>query len=187
LAAQIAAVTPDTRLVTIIVGGNDLAYVANLVAASCEPNEIIHAAGMALPCPNAFAVSPDAYAQLESNLTEAARQIGARAPQARVVFIQYLTLVPRRQCPNSRLNAQAARRLRAVGVRLAEITARVAHQGGALLLRMDEMSRNHTTCDREPWSFGLPRDYQEQQGAAWHPNRRAMEVIAETLEELIAR
>jgi len=131
-------------------------------------------------------VSEDDYAHLEANLRETAHQIGQRAPQARVVFIQYLTLVPATQCPNARLSAEQAAHLQAVGLRLADITARVARESGALVLAMDALSRDHTTCDAEPWSLGLPRDYQESQGAPWHPNRRGMEVIAEKLEEVIA-
>lgn len=187
LPPQIEAVTADTRLVTITVGGNDVAYAGNLVAASCEQGEIIHAAGMALPCPHAFPVADDAFTRLEANLREAARQITQQAPHARIVFIQYVTLVPQTQCANSRLSEEEAAQLRSVGVRLAEVTARVARESGALLLPMDALSRNHTTCDPEPWSLGLPRDYQESQGAPWHPNRRAMEAIAQTLEDVIAR
>ncbi|MFT3729797.1 MAG: SGNH/GDSL hydrolase family protein [Terricaulis sp.] len=187
LPAQIEAVTADTRLVTITVGGNDVAYAANLIAGSCEQSEIIHAAGLALPCPHAFPVAEDAFAHLEANLRALTQQLAQRAPHARVVFIQYVTLAPRTQCANSRLSDEVAARLRATGVRLAEITARVARDSGATLLPMDVLSRDHTTCDAEPWSLGLPRDYQESQGAPWHPNRRAQEVIAQKLEEVIAR
>lgn len=187
LPPQINAVTADTRLVTITVGGNDIAYAGNLIAASCEQGEIIHAAGMSLPCPHAFPVADDAYTKLEANLRETVRQIGQRAPHARVVFIQYVTLVPDTQCPNSRLSEEEATQLRATGAHLAEITARVAHDTGVSLLPMDQLSKGHTTCDPEPWSLGFPRDYQESQGAPWHPNRRGMEVIAQKLEELIAR
>lgn len=187
LPPQVNAVAADTRLVTITVGGNDLALAGNLVAASCEQGEIIHVAGMAVPCPPPHAVSEDDYVHLESNLREAARQIAQRAPHAQIVFIQYVTLVPRTQCANSRLSEEEAAQLRAVAARLAEITSRIAQQSGARVLRMDELSRDHTTCDAEPWSLGLPRDYQESQGAPWHPNRRGMEVIADQLQAMLAR
>ena len=144
---------------------------------SCTPN----------PCPPPHAVSEDDYVHLESNLREAAHQIAERAPQARIVFIQYVTLVPRTQCANSRLSEEEAAQLRAVAARLAEITARVAQQSHARVLRMDDLSRDHTTCDAEPWSLGLPRDYQESQGAPWHPNRRGMDVIADQLRAMLAR
>lgn len=187
LPAQIDAITSATRLVTITIGGNDLAFAGNLTAASCEPGETIRIAGMVLPCPSPFPVAEDAYARLEGNLREIARQIEVRAPQARTVFVQYVTLVPQTQCAQSRFTEAEAAELRVVAARLAEITARVAEESGAMVLRMDEMSKDHTPCDPDPWSVGLPSDYDESLGAPWHPNRRGMEVIADRLEDMLTR
>ncbi len=187
LPPQIDAVTSETRLVTITVGGNDLALAGNLTAASCEPGEIIRIAGMAVPCPPSRPVPEEAYARLERNMGEIARQIAARAPRARTIFIQYVTLVPQTQCPNSRLSEAEAAELRGVGARLAEITTRAAGENGAAVLRIDEMSRQHTPCDADPWSVGFPSDYVESQGAPWHPDRRGMEVIAKKLEVMLTR
>jgi lysophospholipase L1-like esterase len=187
LPPQIEAVTGDTKLVTITVGGNDLAYAGNLVAASCEPGEIIHVPQMAVPCPAPHPVVEADYQSLERNLRQLTQELKERAPRAWVVFIQYVTLVPEVQCPNSRLSEAEAAQLRATGVRLAQITRRVAEASGADVLAMDVASRRHTTCDSEPWSLGLPRDYNEAQGAPWHPNRRGMEAIAERLERLLRR
>lgn len=187
LPPQIDAITPDTRLVTITIGGNDVAYAGNLTQASCDPDETIRAGAFAVPCPAApFPVAADAFEILERNLGEITRQIKTRAPQARVIFIQYVTLVPQTQCANSRFTEAEAASLRATGARLAEVTARAAEANGAEVLRIDEASRNHTPCDAEPWSTGLPRDYAGTQ-APWHPNTRGMEVIADQLQALLAR
>lgn len=187
LPAQVEAVTGATQLVTITIGGNDLAFVANLVAASCEQGESIRAAGMVLPCPASHQVSEEAYTRLETNMGELARQIAARAPDARIIFVQYVTLVPQTQCANSRLSEAEATDLRTIATRLAAITARVAEENRAMVLRIDAMSRDHTPCDAAPWSVGLPSDYNEADGAPWHPNRRGMAVIAEKLEEMLNR
>lgn len=187
LPAQIEAATTETRLVTITIGGNDIAYVGNLVASSCEQGESIRAAGLVFPCPAPFAVPETAYATLENNLREIARQIAARAPQARVIFIQYVALVPETQCAQSRFTEAEAAALRTTASRLSEITTRAAAETGATVLRMDEISAGHTPCDSDPWSAGLPRDYDGAAGAAWHPNRRGMAVIAEQLEQTLAR
>lgn len=187
LPAQIEAVTADTRLVTITVGGNDIAYAGNLTAASCEQGETIRVASFALPCPSPFPVSEDAYVTLEHNLLEIGRQIAARAPGARVVFIQYVTLVPETQCAQSRFTEEEAAALRVVAARLAEITARAARDSGAEVLAMDERSRGHTPCDADPWSTGLPLGYDAAMGAPWHPNRRGMEAIVGALEHILSR
>lgn len=182
LPPQIDAVTAETRLVTLTVGGNDLAYAANLIAASCEEGETIRTAGIAAPCPPTRPVAEDAYVKLEQNLRDIAKQIAVRAPQARTVFIQYITLVPQTQCAQSRFTEDEATRLRAVGARLAEITARAARENGATVLQMDALSRQHTPCDAEPWSVGLPANFNEPVSAPWHPNARGMEAIANALE-----
>jgi len=187
LPAQIDAVTADTRLVTITIGGNDIAYAGNLVAASCEQGETIRVTSFAVPCPSSFPIADEAYATLERNLRQASLQIAARAPQARVVFIQYVTLVPQAQCDQSRFTEEEAAALRVVGSRLAAITARAAQETGAEVLAMDEASRSHTPCDPDPWSVGLPREYDGSLGAPWHPNRRGMQMIAERLEASLAR
>jgi lysophospholipase L1-like esterase len=187
LPAQIDSVTPDTALVTITVGGNDLAFAGNLTAASCEPGETIHVAGMTLPCPAPFPVSESAYDVLHRNLVEIARQIQTRAPHARIIFIQYVTLVPERQCAQSRFTETEATELRQVARRLSEITDHAGAETGATVLHMDLLSRGHTPCDHDPWSTGLPRDYNEAVGAPWHPNRRGMQVIADELEQVLRR
>ncbi|MCA8886712.1 MAG: SGNH/GDSL hydrolase family protein [Hyphomonadaceae bacterium] len=187
LPAQIEAVTADTKLVTITVGGNDLAFAGNLTAASCEQGERIHVASLTLPCPSRFPVADDAYTNLERNLREIARQVAARAPSARVVFIQYIALVPDTQCAQSRFTEEEAAELRQVASRLAEITASAARETGASVLQMDQIARGHTPCDSDPWSTGLPRDYDDSLGAPWHPNRRGMEVIANRLADLVSR
>ncbi len=185
LPAQIDAVREDTRLVTITVGGNDIAYAGNLVAASCEQGEMIRVGSLSVPCPSPFAVAEEAYATLETNLRTAANAIAARAPRARIVFIQYITLVPQTQCDQSRFTEEEAVALRVVAARLAEITARAARDGGAEVLAVNETSIGRTPCDPAPWSTGLPRDYQGDL-APWHPNRRGMDAIAAQLENLIA-
>lgn len=188
LPAQIDAVTRETRLVTITVGGNDVAFAGNLTAASCvQGEESIRVAGRVLPCPAPFPVAEDAYVKLERNMREIARQVATRAPQARTVFIQYVTMIPQVQCPQSRFTEAEAAALRRVAARLADITDRAARDNGALVLRIDQASVAHTPCDPDPWSVGLPADYVEGMGAPWHPNRRGMDAIAGALETLLTR
>jgi len=187
LPAQVDALTSDTRLVTVTIGGNDIAFIGNLTAASCEQGESIRIAGNVFPCPAPFAIPEGAYDRLETNLREFTRQVALRAPHAQTVFIQYVTLVPTTQCPQSRLTEAEAAELRIVAARLADITQRVANESGAHVLAMDELSVRHTPCDSEPWSVGLPSNYNESMGAPWHPNRQGMETIAERLQALVAR
>jgi lysophospholipase L1-like esterase len=181
LPPQIDAVTRDTRLVTLTIGGNDLNYVGGLLAAGCGSEGTISIAGSTFPCPPRR--TPDAadYAKVEANLREIARQVKARAPKARLVFVQYITLVPDSLCEATPISPEDAGTARAIAERLAAITAKVARETGSLLLAADELSRNHTPCDAEPWAVGSPPDYDGSQGAPWHPNATGMRGVADAL------
>ncbi len=173
LPAQLDALTPDTRLVTVTIGGNDVNFVRNLYIAGCDP------ATAKRQCP-AFAQPTDAdWAKLEANLREFASQVRSRAPNARLVFVDYVTMVPAaKTCaavPFSQPNAVV---MRQAGAKLAEITAKVAREADADLLAAGALSQTHTPCDPEPWSMGAPGS---GDGAPWHPNAAGMHAVADAL------
>jgi lysophospholipase L1-like esterase len=134
--------------------------------------------GPCWPTPNP---SEADYANVEASLREIARQVAARAPRAELIFVQYVTLVPPAPCDAARLVPEDAPVSRAIGRRLAEITARVARESGAMVLPADEMSRDHSACSAEPWSRGMPVGYDGSQGAAWHPTAAGHAAIADAL------
>lgn len=180
LAPQIDAVTADTRLVTVTIGGNDLGFVTGLFAASCRAGSVPG------PCPAAPASGESQYAELEARLHALARAVHARAPAATLVFVQYLTVVPPAPCDRAAIAPQDARAAAAVARRLAAITARVAAGEGARLLAADRLSRDHTPCSPEPWSNGFRAGYDMRQGAPWHPNAAGHAAIARALAAMLA-
>lgn len=182
LPPQIEAVTPDTRLVTISVGSNDLRYIPGLMGASCRAGVPFQGR----PCWPMLAPTDEDYRKLEANMREIARQVRARAPQARLVFVQYVTLVPATPCDAARLPPEDAATSRTTALRLAEITARAAQEVGATVLAADEMSRDHTPCSATPWSNGMSAGYDSSRGAPWHPNRAGHAAIAEALAQRLA-
>lgn len=182
--AQIEAVTQDTRLVTITIGGNDLNYVGTLFAASCSPD------GKSMIRPNAAcreAASPEAayYNRLEENLRAIAIAVRRRAPGALLMFVQYVTLVPEARCTAIPLSADAVAITREIGRQLAVITEKIAQESSALLLPADQLSRDHTPCDTQPWAIGFPLEYRGSTGAPWHPNAAGHAAIAEAMAEQI--
>lgn len=190
LPAQIDAVNADTRLVTVTVGGNDIGYVGMLFAGTCRALGIdgLDLGKFVMPCKSiANLPVPDdaAYARLGDNLRRIADLVHERAPQARLVFVQYVTLVSDKDCPDARLLPADLATARSIGLRLAQVTADVAQEKGALLLPADELSRDHTPCDAQPWSVGFPRDPKAIPGAAWHPNLAGHAAIADALVKLV--
>ncbi len=182
LPAQIEAVTSETRLVTITIGGNDIGYVGGLTAGGCRAGAAPRPGG----CPPKTIPTEDDYRKLESALLNIAHQVSTRAPKAKLVFVQYVTLVPTTLCPATALPIDEADTSRTVGVRLAEITARVARASGAAVLPMDQLSRTHHPCSTEPWSNGLGAGFDMRKGNPWHPNAAGHEAIAQALADLIS-
>lgn len=184
LPAQIAAVDANTRLVTLTIGGNDLNYAGNLFMASCEQGRTYEVAGYRIPCTPPKAPGEESYARLEATLREIARQVKARAPQASLVFVQYVTLVPEKPCAAANLPLAYASLNREIGLRLAAITVRVARETGSRLLAADRLSGRHTTCDPVPWSNGMTTEIDLAKGAPWHPNATGHQEIARALARM---
>lgn len=178
LPAQIDAVTPDTKLVTVTIGGNDLNYVSNLMAASCGEDGKMEIAGHSFDCPPRRLPSEDDYARVESNLREIASQIKQRAPQATLAFVEYLRLVPNTLCAATPISEADAVDSRQIAQRLADITEKVAKESRAVLVPVHKFSEEHTPCDKEPWVVGLPAGYDGSEGAPWHPNATGMWLVA---------
>jgi hypothetical protein len=93
--AQLEAVTPDTRLVTITAGGNDVGFLPRLTLASLPwplralPPVKARVAGFGDPD-----ATDERFAQLAGNLAMIGRRLRDRAPACRVLFVDYLTILP---------------------------------------------------------------------------------------------
>jgi lysophospholipase L1-like esterase len=186
LPAQIDAVTPETRLVTITVGGNDLNYMGLVFTASCDPAVGMIVGGEQRECPSRVHLPEEAaYSQVEENLHRVATIIRARAPQARIVFVQYVTLVGEHMCSDLPIDATAATEARELAARLAVATRRAAERSGSMVLPAESLSATHTACDGESWSRGYPANYDASAGAPWHPTALGHAAIAHHLTELL--
>ncbi|OYX65473.1 MAG: hypothetical protein B7Y88_08735 [Sphingomonadales bacterium 32-64-17] len=186
LPAQLSAVQADTRLVTITVGGNDLNYMGLLFTASCDPAVGMTRDGDTRPCPALPPAPSDPdYAALEGNLVQIVRSIHALAPAARVVFVQYVTLVPEQLCNATPIGEDAAQQARVLAHRLAQVTARAAQESGAEVLAADAFSAAHTVCDQQPFARGFSPTAPGS-GAPWHPNAQGHAAIADALTAMLA-
>ena len=187
LPAQIDAVSPDTRLVTITVGGNDLNYIGTLFMAGCDPATGFQMGDRVIPCLPTALPSDEDYAKVERQLVAVGEAVRSRAPHATLVFVQYVTLVPEQPCDALRLTPEQARDLRGLGTRLAEATRNAATATGAQVLDVDSLSASHTACDAAPWSKAAPIADDPVPGAPWHPNAAGHAAIAAALAEMLTR
>jgi lysophospholipase L1-like esterase len=181
LPPQVAAVTPQTRLVTITAGGNDLNYLGLVGAMECA-NWPDHDDGKRRPCPAATLPTAQDEARLSETLRAAITRIHAVAPQARVILVQYFTLFsPGKNCAKTGLNDTQIAELQTLATHLAAITAGAAHDTGAEVLPLDTASRSHGVCSGSPWVNGNNADRTRADGMFFHPNTTGMAAAAKRL------
>jgi lysophospholipase L1-like esterase len=177
--AQIEALDGTEHLVTVTIGGNDVGYVPLLYAAGL-PRFV-----RALPLLGArFTEQLDASArdralvEVAESLRRVGRLLRERAPEARVLFVDYLTLLPPSGLPAPPLSDADVATGRHVAAELARATAEAAADTGCELVRAAEHSTEHHAWSADPWTtrFGLPLPGRP---APLHPNATGMRIVAD--------
>ena len=113
-----------------------------------------------------------------------------RSPQARLVFVDYVTVLPPHGiCAAMPISIADAEELRARAERLARLTETVARDTGADLIKASELTRGHDACAADPWTEGLAplRDPSVRGPASFHLLLPAMTAIAAALEAKLRR
>ena len=132
------------------------------------------------------APSEDEWHGLETGLYEMAREVRRRSPRARLIFVDYVTVLPEGElCPQTPLSPQAASTARATAARLAKVTADVALQTKADLVAASDLSRAHHACAADPWVTGFIAPNGADPFIPYHPNLEGMTAVAEALESLL--
>lgn len=174
---QVDALDGSEQLVTITIGGNDVGYIPLLMAAS------LPRVARLLPKVAAL-LDRDARDQALSQVGDSLRAVGAtarrRAPSARVIFVDYLTMLPpngQRAAPLSDADAELGRHIAA---RLEELTAAAAQATGCGIVRAGQASRDHHAWSADAWVVGAawPLPWRP---APFHPNAAGMRAVAELL------
>jgi len=176
LPPQVDAVTPETKLVTLTIGGNDLNYVRNLAIAACGT---IPSRGSPVGrvCPTVQWPTASDYEALGQRLRQIAREVRRRSPEAMLIFVEYTRILPDAGgCADVPLDASQMTAARETFRRMAEVTKQAAGAEGALLLPVSQLSRGHDACSGSPWSAGHPG-----RPADWHPTAAGHEAIAKLL------
>lgn len=93
--AQLDAVTSGTSLVTITAGGNDVGFLPRLTLASLPwPLRALPRARARVAGFGDARATDERFAQLERNLAAIAGRLHERAPDCRVLIVDYLTILP---------------------------------------------------------------------------------------------
>ena len=190
---QIESMVPEADLVTITIGGNDLGYIGKLTAGSFLGT----VAGLPLILPtlrsairsrSRFATAPEAFETVAASIAEIVTEVRAIAPAARVVLVDYLTVIGS-HAQRSRVlplteDEQALVRATADGLADAFVTA--AKAADTELVRASVASVDHGVGSPEPWVTGFEWGNPMRQGRIpYHPTLAGMTAVAQMLIDLL--
>lgn len=184
---QVTALDGTETLVTITIGGNDVVYVPGMYAASVPG--VVRLLPVVGP-PLRAALDPGARERsllaVARSLREVGRTVKEQSPHARVLFVDYLTLLPpagQRAWP---LKAQHADLARHLASRLVEITAEAATATGCEIVSAAEASGEHHAWSEKPWTVGAALPIPGRP-VAYHPNATGMRVVASLVAGHLSR
>ncbi len=178
LGAQIDALGPDTQLVTLTIGGNDIGYVGDLTFMALRNRGGFTGFLAGLVWHGAKPAKDRNFSQLQRNLIASLREIRRRAPKARVFVVPYPTILPKSgTCAKLGIDEQQASVMRSVGLRLTEVTRAAAQKAGATFVDLADASTGHEVCASEPWVNGS----EPASGAAFHPTLAGAKGVAKKI------
>ena len=179
---QLDAVTPETRLVTLTGGGNDLGYIGALISASLPSllRSVTGASRRLGELAQDDELDKRASA-LGDNLLALVDAIRTRAPKATIAITGYLALLPAERSVSAHpLSAESAELGRRYWDRVNLTLRQASARAGALFVDVATPSAPHHAWSTDPWTerFVLLGG----KAAAYHPTRAGMTAVADAIE-----
>jgi hypothetical protein len=171
---QIDAVTPDTKVITISIGGNDINL--NGTALACgDPATVCQA-------PATLAADE---AALQGELVDMFAQLKAKTPSATIVLVTYPREIPDQNCVALSLTDGELAMLRGMGEKLEAASVAAAEQAGVMLVDPYVQPGGHTACApaAQRWTAGY--HVAKGEGFAYHPTALGHEEMATLIEQAL--
>lgn len=184
LPPQLDALTSDTRLVTLTIGGNDR-QIFNRLVTTCIGLGVKDPDGA--PCTELtkeFDVPlKDQIEMIADRIDEAVVEISGRAPDARVVVIGYPQVFPAHgTCDQLALGKGDYPLAYAIVKQMVEAQRDGAKRGGAEFLDLTDVMKGHDMCSEDPWIAGAAP---ERDALPYHPYAEEQDAVADLLEKLV--
>lgn len=178
---QLDAVTSDTALVTVTIGGNDIRYTASTFACSGTPASDRCTANLDRAAINT------ALGQLPSKLSSMYAAIRAKAPQATIVLVAYPRVFPEDavSCSELALSADDTNYLAELGSKLEEAFVNSVSNGLALIADAYVGAAGHGPCAAvatERWVNGQTI---ASSGIRYHPTAEGHQAMARLVLEVL--
>jgi lysophospholipase L1-like esterase len=185
---QIGAVDGRADLVTVTAGGNDAEYLLTMLRCSYRvaPQAAPASARAFFGLPVDRSAVERALAGLAVEVTAVVGAVRERAPRARVVLVDYLTVLPPSGdgCPALPMDGDDLAYCRGIAEQLEVATATAARATGADLVRASAASRDHSVCSPEPWVTGWEfGDVAAGDVVPYHPNAAGMRAVADLVTD----
>jgi lysophospholipase L1-like esterase len=179
---QLDAVTGDTDLVTLGIGGNDLRLFATLLR-TCTQLRAVDPDGT--PCGDSLDAQgtdlDDQVDQIGDRVAGALEEIHQRAPEATVLLVGYPRLTPDTgTCPRLLPLARGDYVLAGnVARSLSDAMSRAAKDQDVGFIDVYDASRGHDICSDAPWVNGRVTD--QDAALAFHPFASQMRAVADLI------
>ncbi|MGY1693145.1 SGNH/GDSL hydrolase family protein [Geodermatophilus sp. SYSU D01105] len=188
---QVDAVDDRADLVTVTVGGNDVEYLLTMLRCSYRvaPGTAPASVRAYFGLPVDRAAVERGLAGLPVALAGLVTAVRERAPRARVVLVDYLTVLPRSGgCAALPMVDDDLAYCRGIAEQLEVATATAARETGADLVRASAASRDNSVCSAEPWVTGWEfGDIAAGGVVPYHPNAAGMRAVADLLTDHLRR
>jgi lysophospholipase L1-like esterase len=179
---QADALDGSEELVTVTIGGNDVGYVPLLMAAGLPRAVRFLPLLGGVVCEMLDPTARDrALVDVAESLKEVGRTLRARSPRAKVLFVDYLTLLPPAGTPAPPLSDVEIALGHRVADTLERLTGEAAADTGCEWVRVAEASREHHAWSALPWTMKPTRSGLPFPGrpAPLHPNAKGMRAVAD--------
>ncbi|BBY27795.1 SGNH/GDSL hydrolase family protein [Mycolicibacterium sediminis] len=176
---QITRIDGTEELITVTIGGNDVGYVPFLFAAGLPrfvaSVPLLGGKVRELLDPAARDAALD---RVPTALAAVGRALRAKAPDARILFVDYLTLLPPAGTPAPPLSDTHADTGRRIADTLKRHTETAAADTGCEVVHVADASVDHHAWSADPWTtrVGLPLPGRP---APLHPNAAGMRAVAD--------
>lgn len=173
---QIEAVTANTRLVTITIGGNDVGFVDNALRCGVLGDACATTA-------NREAINAD-FRKLPHSLIGLIGAIRERAPHVTIVLVSYPRLVPPKPCAALNYTPAGRRFVGSIGARLEKMFVEVARVTKILIADPYVLGAQHGPCasSAQRWVVGLA----PHNCAPYHPTAAGHREMARLVERALS-
>jgi lysophospholipase L1-like esterase len=184
---QIEGLPTDAEIVTITAGGNDLQFAGAMLYAAWlrrEPASPI-VPMLSQMFPDGISVPPEhTVEKATAGLVQVVEEARAQAPAARILLVDYLTVLDEASGPATPFSDRELRQFLTIQRAVQQVFTDAASRVSAELVLASSLSSDHALGSPDPWVQPF-HQVLTQTGSSFHPNAAGMSAIAAELERVL--